>query len=86
LQLSALACSILNGTFSGLGIPCIAVPCPPVPPPCPCDVNGDGIVDALDEVAFLAGFAAMSMDLDGDGDTDLDDWSIFYSCFPQGCP
>jgi hypothetical protein len=82
VQVQAAACSILGGTFSGLGIPCSTVPCPPA---CPCDINADGVVDAADEAAFLGLFAAMNADLDGDGDTDLDDWDVFYSCFPQGC-
>lgn len=83
VEISPAACTLLGGAFSGLGTPCSAVPCPPA---CPCDINGDGVVDAADEAAFLLLFAAGNADFDQDGDTDLDDWAAFYSCYPQGCP
>lgn len=83
IEVSPAVCTILGGTFGGLGVPCSAVPCPP---PCPCDINGDGVVDAADEAAFQLLFAAGNADVDMDGDTDLDDWTAFYACYPQGCP
>jgi hypothetical protein len=83
VEIDPVVCTILGGTFSGLGIPCSAAACPP---PCPCDINGDGVVNAADEAAFLLLFAAGNADFDQDGDTDLDDWAAFYSCYPQGCP
>lgn len=83
VEVHPLACATLSGTFSGPGIPCSSVPCPPA---CVCDINGDGVVNAADETAFQLLFAAGNADLDMDGDTDLDDWTAFYACYPQGCP
>lgn len=83
VQVVPTVCTALGGTFSGLGVPCVNISCPP---PCPCDINADGMVDALDEAAFLALWFAGNADLDGDGDTDADDLAAFYQCYPLGCP
>ena len=56
--------------------------------PCPCDVNGDGILDLTDVTAFISCFTLglPCGDLNGDGILDLNDVSLFVSCFLSGCP
>lgn len=56
--------------------------------PCPCDVNGDGILDLTDITAFIACFTTGMPcgDLNGDGVLDLNDINLFISCFLAGCP
>ncbi|MBX3386742.1 MAG: hypothetical protein KF768_09240 [Phycisphaeraceae bacterium] len=83
VQVRSADCTTLGGSFLGASVACPSVQCPP---PCPCDINGDGVVDLADEVAFLTLFNANMADLDNDGDTDQDDAAVFYSCYPQGCP
>ncbi|USN99778.1 MAG: hypothetical protein H6810_03720 [Phycisphaeraceae bacterium] len=56
--------------------------------PCPCDMNGDGILDLTDVTAFIGCFTGglPCGDLNGDGILDLSDISAFISCFLGGCP
>lgn len=58
------------------------------PTPCPCDINGDGILDLADIGGFIACFtgALPCGDLNTDGVWDLTDVSIFITCFTGGCP
>ncbi len=56
--------------------------------PCPCDIDGNGILDLADIGGFIACFTSSSPcgDLNGDGIWDLADVSAFISCFLGGCP
>jgi hypothetical protein len=56
--------------------------------PCPCDLNGDGILDLADIGAFVVAFQAgdLAADLNGDGILDLADIGAFVTCFQAGCP
>ncbi len=58
------------------------------PNPCPCDINGDGILDLADIGAFVTAFQAgdLSVDQNGDGILDLADIGAFVTCFQAGCP
>ena len=62
--------------------------CVPGEPPCPCDINGDGILDLADIGGFITCFTTSSPcgDLNGDGIWDLADVSAFITCFTGGCP
>jgi hypothetical protein len=44
-------CDALNGTWLGAGVSCLNCP-----PPCPGDVNSDGVVDIDDVLIMLSGF------------------------------
>ena len=63
------------------------VPAPP--PPCPGDLNGDGVVDLTDLALLLSDFdctgGGCSGDVDGDGDTDLTDLAVLLSNFDTAC-
>jgi hypothetical protein len=62
--------------------------CEPGEPPCPCDINGDGILDLADIGGFIGCFTGMLPcgDLNSDGIWDLADIGLFISCFTAGCP
>lgn len=62
--------------------------CTPGEPPCPCDINGDGILDLADIGAFIGCFTGSLPcgDLNSDGVWDLADIGLFISCFNAGCP
>jgi hypothetical protein len=63
------------------------------PPPCPGDVNGDGIVDLTDLTALLGAFGSASggpgynpsADFDGSGAIDLVDLTTLLSAFGTHC-
>src|SRR5262249_13473702 len=61
-------------------------------PPCPGDVNGDGMVDLTDLAILLAHFGVPAGashsdgDLTGDGSVSLDDLAIVLSRFGRPCP
>jgi|GEM_PF-2613183 len=63
----------------------LAPDCPP--PPCPADVNDDGIVDNGDIGAFIGLFLAQdpAADFTGDGIVDNGDISAFVGAFLAGC-
>lgn len=60
-------------------------------PPCPADLNGDGVVDLADLATLLANFgttagaAPEDGDLDGDGDVDLSDLSLMLANYGAPC-
>lgn len=57
-------------------------------PPCPPDLNGDGVLD-LTDISFFVGAFAISdplADYNGDGNIDLLDISAFLSDYNAGCP
>lgn len=62
--------------------------------PCPCDINGDGLLDLQDisgPNGFIVAFQAgdLAADMDGNGILDLNDISGpngFIVCFLAGCP
>ena len=59
-------------------------------PPCPADLNNDGVVDLADLGILLSDFgctppATCPGDIDNDGDTDLADLGILLSAFGQTC-
>ena len=57
-------------------------------PPCPGDVNGDGMLNFFDVSAFLTAFNTMdaAADFNGDGMFNFFDVSAFLSAFNAGCP
>ncbi len=64
--------------------------CPPPPPVCPTDFNGDGVSDPDDLSDFITGFFTVPPDprndFNSDGAIDPDDLSDFITGFFQGCP
>ena len=62
--------------------------CEPGEPACPCDINGDGILDLADIGGFIGCFTGMLPcgDLNSDGIWDLTDLGLFVTCFTGGCP
>ncbi len=63
---------------------------PPLPPPCPGDINADGARDVNDLVAFLASFGQVvppfsAGDLDGNGLVNVVDLTILLGLFGQPC-
>lgn len=54
-------------------------------PPCPSDINRDGIVDLFDYLDFVSQFAAGSADFNLDGITDFFDYLDFVATFASGC-
>jgi len=72
--------------LDGIGLPnYLAIR--PDAPDCRVDFNGDGFVDTLDVLAFLAAFAAgdPSADFDGNGIVDTLDVLDFLNAFGEGC-
>ena len=62
-------------------------------PPCPPDINGDGVVDVLDLIQLLLCFGQpatppcdQGQDVNGDGDIDVLDLIVLLLCFGQPCP
>ena len=49
---------------------------PPAPPPCPGDLNHDGMVDAADLASLLGAWGSAAGDLNADGTTNAADLSI----------
>ncbi len=69
-------------------VPCYDDDCIPGAP-CPCDLNGDGILDLADIGLFVGSFVAMTplSDLAPPfGVWDLADIGVFVTCFTGGCP
>lgn len=62
--------------------------CEPGEPVCPCDINGDGILDLADIGGFIGCFTGTLPcgDLNNDGLWDLADITAFITCFTAGCP
>ncbi|GJM19744.1 MAG: hypothetical protein DHS20C14_19570 [Phycisphaeraceae bacterium] len=59
-----------------------------VPPPCFCDVSGNGVLNVDDIEQFVSGFLAGDLgagDCDGTGVLNVDDIECFVSCFLDGC-
>jgi hypothetical protein len=87
--------SVLDGAMTGGGfalhggfIPAFAIL---HSPPCPADLNGDGLVDLSDLTIILSDYgcadpSACVADLDRDGDTDLGDLTALLSSFGTNCP
>ncbi|HIB68650.1 MAG TPA: hypothetical protein EYO33_27065 [Phycisphaerales bacterium] len=57
-------------------------------PPCPADLNDDGVLDFFDVSAFLSAYADENpaADFTGDGNYDFFDVSAFLSAYAAGCP
>jgi hypothetical protein len=57
------------------------------PNPCPSDLNGDGVLDLFDFLAFVNLFGAgdPAADCDGSGGLDLFDFLCFANAFNAGC-
>ncbi|MBN8644867.1 MAG: hypothetical protein J0L61_06440 [Planctomycetes bacterium] len=63
---------------------------PPLPPPCPADLNNDGVVDTSDLVILLANFGTVVPpftlgDINGDGIVNTADLVLFLPPFGQPC-
>jgi hypothetical protein len=61
---------------------------PPEPPACPCNWNGDKVVNSQDFFDFLADFFASDADFNVDGVTNSQDFFDFLACFfapPKTC-
>ncbi|MBX3323034.1 MAG: hypothetical protein KF757_08605 [Phycisphaeraceae bacterium] len=61
--------------------------CPMASPPCPADVNGDGVLNFFDIQHFLAAFSSgnPAADFNGDGTLDFFDVQLFLGLFAAGC-
>jgi|GEM_PF-2834501 len=57
-------------------------------PPCPADINGDGVLDNADISAFVTAFLGANpiADFNGDGLIDNGDIGAFVAAFLAGCP
>jgi thermitase len=58
------------------------------PPPCPGDLNGDGVVELADLAILLADFGCAggcAGDVDGDGDTDQADLAALLAVYGEPC-
>ena len=55
---------------------------------CPADINGDGVLNILDFVAFQAAWQAMEAigDCDGNGAYNILDFVCYQGLFAKGCP
>lgn len=69
-------------------VPCYDDDCDPGSP-CPCDLNGDGVLDLTDIGLFVTSFTAMTPPSDlapPFGVWDIADITAFVTCFTGGCP
>src|SRR5262249_25042645 len=57
------------------------------PKPCGADINGDGMVNVADYLAFLALYAAADprADVNGDGMVNVQDYLFFLMLYAAGC-
>ena len=55
--------------------------CPVVPPSCPADLNGDGVIDGADLATVLGGWGTAGGDTNGDGSTDGADLAAVLSAW-----
>lgn len=55
-------------------------------PPCPADINGDGVYNFFDVSAFLTAYNAGTLDYNGDGNINFFDVSAFLTDYNAGCP
>ncbi len=55
--------------------------CPAVPPACPADFNGDGMIDGSDLATVLGGWGTSSGDCNGDSTTDGSDLAVVLSAW-----
>ena len=56
-----------------------------IPPACPADFDGNGIVEGADVAALLASWGGAGGDLDGNGTTDGADVAVLLSAWGT-CP
>jgi len=66
------------------------IPCDPVCPECPEDINGDGVVSLPDLAILLANFGRTDAgpedgDINGDGSVNLADLALFLSAYGTTC-
>ena len=61
-----------------------------VTPPCPADLDGDGVIGQGDLGVLLADYGCegggCAGDIDGDGDTDQGDLGVLLAAYGQACP
>jgi uncharacterized membrane protein len=59
-----------------------------VPPPCPADFNGDGLLNSQDFFDFVGAFfgGTPNADFNGDGQINSQDFFDFVTAFFAGCP
>ena len=88
LQEFVQAPNLLDFVDSPERVFCYDDDCTPGEPPCPCDINGDGILDLTDIGLFIGCFTGSLPcgDLNSDGIWDLADIGLFIACFNAGCP
>jgi len=94
LLLTAGDCAAAGATWAGAGTNCSdgngngqADDCEPQAPPCPADLNGDGVVDGADLGVLLNAWGSTdaAADLSGDGVVDGADLGILLNAW-GGCP
>ena len=87
------AATLVGSTGVGnlIGLMYVPTVCPPPPPACPGDLNGDNQVDIADLTQLLANFGTASGatpedgDMDEDGDVDITDLATLLARFGTVC-
>jgi hypothetical protein len=81
--------SFLDAADAAEEVFCFDDDCDPGVDPCPCDINGDGILDLTDIGLFVTSFVNQTPPSDiaaPFGVWDLNDVNAFVTCFRNGCP
>lgn len=87
MQMTRAACEAGGGTYRGDGVACEPTACF-ARPACPCDWNGEGMVNSQDLFDFLSGFFDERADFNCDANTNSQDFFDFLGCLlspPEGC-
>lgn len=81
--LDVIRCNDLNRDYRGQNTSCSADICNR---PCPCDWNGNGILDVRDLLIFTQDYLGGAADFNGDGTTSEADMREFAGCMTSNRP